>query len=545
MKRILAATVMGFWIAFCICGFYGCSDNSPSSSSKQSSKQRKARFSFSIISGSENEGLAPLIRQFAREQKVNIHIQYAGSVDMMLLLSEQGSKIPYDAIWPANSLWITLGDAHKVVKHAESIMRSPVALGIKKSVAQRLGWIDKAVSVADILQASETGELRFAMTSATQSNSGCSAYFGFLHAMAGSPDVLQLEHLDNPELQSKARRLLSGVNRSSGSSGWLKDSVVNHYDRFQAMFNYEAMIIEANQKLVELGKEPLYAVYPADGIMIADSPLGYIDKGDPQKEAVFKKLQAFLLSSRVQNQILALGRRTGIVGMNLENVDQRIFNPDWGIDVKRIISPVPTPGEPVIRKALDLYQVVLKKPSCTAYVVDVSGSMEGSGIESLKAALTMLLDADQARRYMLQSSNRDIHVIIPFNSSPKPGIRAVGNAPQTLSQLLAFVQRLTPGGGTNIYSAAAQGLKEISDTKNLEDYFPAVILMTDGRSKGDISILNHAINSLPSGADIPIYSITFGQAEKSQLMNISEITIGRVFDGNNLVQAFRKAKGYN
>jgi len=63
------------------------------------------------------------------------------------------------------------------------------------------------------------------------------------------------------------------VNRSSGSSGWLKDAFVSHLDRFDAMFNYEAMLIEANQTFTRNKQEPLCAIYPEDGLMVADSPL--------------------------------------------------------------------------------------------------------------------------------------------------------------------------------------------------------------------------------------------------------------------------------
>lgn len=498
-----------------------------------------------ILSGSENKGLEPLVREFARKEGADIQMVYMGSIDMTLLLTEQGADMEYDAVWPANSIWITLGDQNKLVKQAESIMRSPVVLGIKKPVVERLGWIDKQVGISDILKATEAGLLRFAMTSATQSNSGASAYLGFLYAMAGAEDVLQMEDLNDPDVRAKVKKLLSRVDRSSGSSGWLKDAMVTHYDRFQGMFNYEAMIIEANLELVKKGRDPLYAVYPTDGIMIADSPLGYVDKGDPAKEALFQKLQAYLLSDAVQNEIMRQGRRTGLVGINLDKVDKAVFNPNWGIDIARIISPVPTPSEPVIREALEVYQIALRKPSITAYVLDVSGSMKGSGINDLKAAMTTLLDADQARRYMLQASPRDIHIILPFNSVPLRGIRAQGNSPEILGQILGFVQSLSPGGGTDIYKATVKALEVIGQEKNIEEYFPAVILMTDGKSSGAIGDLQAAMSRLPMGSDIPVFSITFGEADETQLREISEITVGRVFPGQDLVKAFRNAKGYN
>jgi len=383
------------------------------------------------------------------------------------------------------------------------------------------------------------------MTSATQSNSGASAYLGFLHALAGSPDILEMTHLESETVQNQVRKLLAKVDRSSGSSGWLKDSMVTHPDRYEAMFNYEAMIIEANQELKKGGREPLYAVYPRDGIMIADSPLGFINKGSADKEKLFLKLQAYLLSEAVQKGIQATGRRTGLIGMSMADADRAVFNPDWGIDINRIISPVPTPGEAVIRRALELFQTVLRKPSLTAYVVDVSGSMEGQGIFDLKAALTTLLNPDQARRYMLQASPRDIHIIVPFSGSPHPEIIETGNANDIMDRLSVFVNNLTPGGGTDIYSASVRAIELILQVPNLEDYFPSVILMTDGRSKGDFQAFKNAIDRIPADQDVPVFSITFGDADETQLKQVSELTYGRVFHGKDLIQAFRNAKGYN
>lgn len=500
---------------------------------------------FWIVSGSENKEIEPIVQEFANKEGVSIRFEYQGSIDIMLMLAEQGKQMKYDAIWPANSLWISLGDEQKVVKYSESILRSPVVLGVKKSLANQLGWIDKPITVSDILHAAQSGQLRFAMTSATQSNSGACTYIGFLYAMAGRPNVLEMTHLRDPQVREKVKNLLAKADRSSASSGWLKETVVKHYDRFQAMFNYESMIIEANQELVKAGKEPLYAVYPTDGILISDSPLGYIDKGDPKKEQIFRKLQTYLLSDDIQNRILKLGRRTGLIGISVDRIDKSIFNPDWGIDVTRIISPVPTPSESVIKEALDLYQVALRKPSCTAYVVDVSGSMEGQGIQDLKTALISLFDQNIARKYMLQPSPEDIHIILPFNNMPLDGIRGQGNNPELLQQLITFVQNLRAGGGTDIYSATARALEIISKEENIHHYFPAVILMTDGKSQGSIDVLQSKINQLPMGKDIPIFSITFGDADETQLKQISEISIGRVFSGKNLIEAFRTAKGYN
>lgn len=500
-----------------------------------------------IISGSENENLEPIVEEFARSQNLEIEIKYRGSVDISLDL-QTGRALEADAVWPANSLWIALGDRERMVRHSESIMRSPVVFGVRRSVAERLGWIGRDdVRIADILAAVESGGLRFAMTSATQSNSGASAYLGFLHALAGGPAVLGQEHLADAELRSRVRRLLAGVERSSGSSGWLKDLYLERPQAFDAMVNYEALLIETNRELVARGLEPLYAIYPSDGLTIADSPLGYVDHGDPAKEQAFLALRDHLLSDPVQRQLLAAGRRAGLLGLDLAGADASAFVPEWGLDVARTISPVPLPAEPVIREALDLYQTALRKPSVTAYVLDFSGSMEGDGERAVKDAMATLLDPEQARRYWLQTSGEDVTIVVEFAGSPRNVWQVEGSDPAVLGELLANVQRLEAGGGTDMYSAVALALERIEALgERVERAFPAVIVMSDGKSKDRVAALEATRDRLELGRDIPIFAVAFGEADDQQLEALTASASGRVFDGRrDLVKAFRAARGYN
>ncbi len=503
-----------------------------------------------IVSGSENKTLEPIIQRWADEQDVRIDVSYKGSLDIMLQL--ETGDIAYDAVWPANSIWLNLGDEqHRNVKHAASILRSPVVLGVKRSLAEDLGWIDTEVYVDDILEAAESGQLRLMMTSATQSNSGASAYLAYLYAFAGNPDVLSLEDLRDPAVEEKIKRILGAVDRSSGSSGWLKDACLEQYFRCDAMVNYEALIIEANQELVQRGDEPLYAIYPVDGLAIADSPLGYFDKDDAEKEEIFLQLQEYLLSDDVQEEILSHGRRAGseLIGLSLENADPTIFNPDWGIDVTRTIVPIKFPSPAVLREALNLYQTAFRKSSFTIYCLDFSGSMEDEGERQLKQAMETLLDQQRAAEYLLQASPNDITIVLIFNE----GIRNAGsieqwtvrgNDPADLEALLNRIKNERAGGDTNIYDPAALALR-IFEEQGVGNRFPAIILMTDGRSNNG-TFESFRDLYMQGERDIPVFAITFGDADTSQLHDITEITYGRIFDGtSDLVAAFRKAKGYN
>ena len=508
-----------------------------------------------IMAGSESKLIEPIIHACADKNGIRVKMHYSGSVDMMLALKNQ--NFAYDAVLPASSIWLRLGDSqfHRIKEEA-SIMRSPVGLGIKKPLAQKLGWIDRDVTVQEILDAVQAGRIRFAMTSATQSNSGFSSYMGMLMALAGKPDVLTEAHLDQPGLQAKIRTLLGGVSRGSGSSGWLKETFVADYDRIDAMFNYESMIIDANRQLTEQGKAPLYIVYPVDGLAVADSTLGFVNKPDgpdnAQRLAAFIRLRDCLLADDNQNQILATGFRAGLIGMNPDSAPDTIYNPAWGIDLKRTISPIVWPSADVTYKALTLYQTAFRKPSLTVFAIDCSGSMKGGGLKDLKAALQDLFDPDSASRYLIQTGQKDITIILPFDNAflwEKP-IVIQGNDPSSLDQLIQAVNGLQTRGGTNIYNPVAQAWQTFMALGNdYYDYLPSVILMTDGHSnRGSFAELMQAWKTLEAPFDLPpVFCIMYGKASDQQLTEIADATMGRVFDGrkHGLVKAFRSAKGYN
>lgn len=490
-----------------------------------------------ILSGSENQELETIIQECSEATGVEIQMEYKGSVDIMREL-ENGAP-DYDAVWPASSIWVSMGDTGHLIKHSQSISMTPVVFGIRESLAEKLGFVGEKVSVNDILTAIRDGEMSFCMTSATQSNSGASAYIGFLYALLGKQEGLTSEDLQKPDLQADIRELLSGVERSSGSSDWLKDMFLE--GDYDAMVNYECLIIDANQQLEEEGKEPLYVVYPYDGLSIADSPLGYVDHGDAEKEEAFLAVQEYLLSDKAQAEIEATGRRINAGGVSKENQD--VFNRDWGIDTERILSPIQMPEAAVLTEALNVYQTSFKKPSLNIYCLDFSGSMSGTGEEQLKEAMAQILLQENARKNFLQANAGEVNEVVFFDDTILDVQAAADDSDEALAELNQKVADFQIAGGTDIYRAAAEAL-EIASGYDLTNYTPAIILMTDGRSNYNYSNFEEVWNRYEE--DIPIFSITFGDADPGQLEELAKISGGRVFDGTkDLTAAFRSVKGYN
>ena len=522
MRALAAILALGLTLLLVACG-----DNS--------------RQPFKIVAGSENTVLEPIVGEFCKQKGMDCSFAYEGSLDIGLALgSTEG--VDADAVWPASSVWIDLFDTGRKVKDAVSIAQMPVILGVKRSKAEALGWVGKPVYMRDILGAVNSGQLKFLMTSATQSNSGASAYLSMLtSALGGGEAVITEADLGKPEVRQTVAALLSGVERSSGSSGWLADLYVkaaSEGTQYDAMWNYEAVLKETNDKLKPAGKELLYAIYPADGVAVADSPLGFVDKGKGDRYAsFFRDLVAFLQSEATAKRIAATGRR-----IPLGNVAAPA-EPDWNFDPGKLVTSIRLPEPPVIRQALDLYQTALRKPSLTALCLDYSGSMEGNGEQQLEGALDFVLTPERASEVLVQWSPEDRILVFPFDTDVRNRLEATGD-PVAQQALLDETKQNSADGGTDMYSCAVEALTAIAATPDLGKYLPAIVLMTDGKSEGDSNGLLDVWRGITPR--VPIFGITFGDADKTQLDSIANATSARVFDGrNDLAGAFRAARGYN
>lgn len=489
-----------------------------------------------IASGSENAVLNDLIEKYANENQQNIRIDYLGSLEQMNIIRDPDSD--YDAVWPASSIWINMANALKNVKHDEVTSISPVVFGIKESKAKELGFYGKEVSTREILDAIRDNQLKFTMTSATQSNSGASAYLAFLTALNGR--TLTEEDLHREELTSDIVSLLSGVERSSGSSNFLVELFVN--GDYDAMVNYEQLVIQANEQLAEKKKEPLYIIYPSDGLSISDSTLAYLDHGDSEKEDAFLKFEAYLLDDRTQSEIEKTGKRNKDSGVRESN--RKIFE-KWGADLDRTLNTIRYPKAEVLSEALSLYQSEFKKPSFTVYVLDYSGSMQGDGYNEMIDALENVLIPEKARQNLLLGGEEDRTYIIPFSSEVMDIAGAKGNAHEP-EALFAKAKNYPVAGNTALYEAAMEALDLVHREADPAIYQPSIILLTDGIANGDMGIPELTEKYRKIGKDIPIYSIMFADSDDEELQKIAELTHAKVFDGRiNLIKAFKEVRGYN
>lgn len=489
--------------------------------------------SFIILSNPDNKDFMNELVSYGKSKKIKINVEYADDLEALDLLEENNI---YDAVWMSNSIWLYMLNNVKVT-NSKSISINPVVMGIKKSKANELGFTNREVKNQDILNAVKNKKLKYVMNSVTKTNTGLTAYLGFLNSLAGSPEILTSDMLNNQTLINDLKSLFSGVERVSGSTTFLEDMFLKGND-YEAVIATESSLIRINKELENKYKETLYLLYPTDGVAINDSPFAYVDRGQEKLEK-FNILQSYLLSLETQKELEKLGKRTWYGGTN-SNVDKDVFKTSYGIDTNKYLIPLKYPSKKVMNEAINLYISELRKPSAVTFCLDYSGSMSGDGERDLKNAMDFILDKEKAGSERLQFSRNDYIIVIPFDSKNRSIWQSKGN---NTDKLISNIRGARPTGGTNIYDCSITALKKLNELSN--EYTKTVILMTDGMSNtGSYDNLVYYYNRLSN--KIPIYSIMFGSSDETELSNIANLTNAKVFDGRtSLIRAFKEVRSYN
>ncbi len=223
---------------------------------------------------------------------------------------------------------------------------------------------------------------------------------------------------------------------------------------------------------------------------------------------------------------------------------------------KQVLVELPFPASrAVIDTLLFAYLDRLSRPPHTIYVLDTSGSMAGPRLASLRAAFANLAGADTSLTgRFARFRKRELVTIIPFTTTATDRQdftvdTTTPNSP-SLSAILRYVDSLQAGGGTAIFSALQQAYQiAAGDPTAHPGYYTTVVLMTDGENNAGIEPSDFLswLASLPDSArSVKTFAIRFGEADPSQLQQITGATGGQLFDATSgsLQAAFKDIRGY-
>ena len=492
------------------------------------------REAFTILAGSELKDLEAAIVSAADTAGINLKMSYAGTLDIVERINA-GER--FDAILPPNGAYPALALQTKPLAR-EKLFYSRIALGVKAAKVAQLGWNTNPPGWAEIAKVAGAGQLRYGMTNPTSSNTGMSALFAVASALAGKTEDLDTRDVDEKRL----RAFLSGQKLTAGSSGWLAQAYIANPSAIDAMVNYEAVILRANETLAPPDK--LTLIYPRDGMISADYPLMLLN-GD--KRDAYNRLVAALKAAPFQRDALS--------GAFL-----RPANPDVAAAAALPLTAVSELGFPnrleVIDAVLGAYQAQWRKPATSIFVLDISGSMKGPRLIAMRDALKELTGAAEGSNTAASASNRysafqsrERVVLITFASQASTPVW-VRFDPDKIDAARASLRdqadAMVADGGTAIYSAlsAAQELAR-QELAREPDRLVSIVLLTDGENNAGM-LLEDFRARYSGGFAARIFPILFGEGNVAEMQQIARLSGGREFDGRNLQlrQVFKEIRGY-
>ncbi|NLC48728.1 MAG: solute-binding protein, partial [Tenericutes bacterium] len=146
---------------------------------------------FYLLSNPDNKDFMNNLITYAKSEGIKLKVQYADDLEILDYLKEDNV---YDGVWMSNSIWLYMLNDVKVI-NSKSISINPVVMGVKKSKAESLNFTNKDIYNKDIMSAIKNKKLKYIMSSVTKTNTGLTAYLGFLNSLAGSPEILTSDML--------------------------------------------------------------------------------------------------------------------------------------------------------------------------------------------------------------------------------------------------------------------------------------------------------------------------------------------------------------
>ena len=487
-----------------------------------------------VIAGSELKDIEPKLDAIAKTTGVRLQMTYIGTLDGADQIVNGHDQ--YDLAWFSHAKYLSLLQGQtKRIKSEEKIGLSPVIPGVKESLARRWGWVDNPnVTWADIAAKARQGAFRYAMTDPTASNSGFSTVMGVQAAFAGSSDAITAEDVDVDKLQA----FFSGQVLTSGSSGWLADAYVRDQDRIDGLFNYESILMNLNAS--GRLREKLILIYPKEGVVTADYPLILLND---IKRASYVKLVDYLKTSEFQQWMMENTNRRPVVSRVKASSK---FPKGFQLEL-----PFPSQLE-AVNEILFAFLDQHRKPSHSIFVLDVSGSMEGDRLNSLKRALLNLTGEDTSLTgRFARFRNREIVTVISFNDAVDVHDNFdIGPQGKGIKDLRDSVHGLHAGGGTAIYNALEVAY-DIAGDARAEDpgRFYSIVLMSDGdnTSGSNYADFNEFYaRQQQELAGIRAFPVLFGGSNDREMNALAELTGGRVFVSRkySLAHVVMKIRGY-
>ncbi|MEJ1179693.1 MULTISPECIES: vWA domain-containing protein [unclassified Pseudarthrobacter] len=466
-------------------------------------------------------------------------------------------------IWlPDSSAWLRIaGDSAgggPVPQEGTSLARSAIVVAMPETMAKALGWDSKPPSWSEVFRMAEDrdvwerlghgdwGKFKFGKASPLVSTSGLMALAASYGAAGGSPGGLDDMDLDAPSLVGKVRAVELGTSHYMATPEHFlwhareADDAGNVSEFLSAVIVDEKSVWDYNRGVVSedgitkhpgpAPKEPLTAIYPQDGVHVADNPAVILD-GDwvgSQQRLAAQDFIAFAVTEQGQNVVMASGYRTIQGKLDTGVADTGRY--------AQTLQPLPLPKREALVAMQDSFPDVRKRARAL-FLLDVSESMvQEPGVTKLQRA------KDAVQKALGHFTGEDEIGLAAFShvgDGPlQPGIVSpVAPFKTNKDDLLNKLNALQAVDATPLFEAVSRFSGD--QAKDYKDTFiNTIVLLSDGKNDtthpGDLKGISQQLSHQNHSTPVLVFTLAYGpDADVPTLLEIARASGAHYYDATD------------
>jgi Ca-activated chloride channel family protein len=423
------------------------------------------------------------------------------------------------AVWlPDSTAWLRVAEdraGSAVRQDGASVARSGIVVAMPASMAKAIGWDTKAPSWAEVFAMSKDpgvwerlghadwGKFKFGKASPTVSTSGLMGLLASYGVAGGNLKDIQTGQLTQPSVISKVKDGELSTShymatpehflwhaRQADDSGDVSEFLSAVIVDEKSVWDYNRGISSNDGVTKQAGKaprEPLLAIYPSDGVLVADNPA------------------VTLTGDWVSSQ-------------------QRLAADDFLVYART------AQGQEVVK---------VRKRARALFLLDVSGSMGQeiapgvTRLQGAKNAVTRALDhfTDDDKLGLAAFSHVGDGPLAPGLVSPVAPFKT------NKGDLLAELNALQPVAATPLFEAVGQFAAEQAREYN-ESEINTIVLLSDGKNDsshpGDLKSLTEQLSHQHHSTPVLVFTLAYGaDADTASLRAIAKASGAHFYDATD------------
>lgn len=421
------------------------------------------------------------------------------------------------ALWiPDDPVWVEVLEAEgnpDFTDDCQSLAESPLVIAMWRPVAEALGWPGRDLGWLDVgsLAADPSAwqyysggqfgpSLRLGHTHPGLSGTGAATLLAVVQAAQSKTSAVTVEEIQQPIVQASVGAFEGAVSWFSKDTATLGEAMRDRgIDFLGAAITYESAAVYYGTE--DPGMVP---IYPFEGTYLATFPACISQAAIDEESEAAETFREFLLEGRAQENALQKGLRP----VNSEVALGEPLDQAHGVDLEQPAVIFESPSVEAIYAVQDLWQAARKNVNLVM-LLDVSGSMEGTKLQSVKQSAVQFVD---------QMGEEDYFTLIAFSDYPQV-LQQYSRVGDTRDLLKSLILSLQAEGDTQLYDAIGDAGSLISTTTSGE-LTNVIIVLTDGMdTASDRFGFNQTLINIATANDTTIFAIAFGSDADERLLS--------------------------